>query len=96
MLICGKFVKLCSLCLMDNLVEHEFTVNKQFSIKNLKEKSLIELRWVQTICQHQKNPPKEVQITRDMLYYIKETSQKYKEDLCQQRQEKENERKSLK
>ena len=58
MLICGKFVKLCSLCLMDNLVEHEFTVNKQFSIKNLKEKSLIELRWVQTICQHQKNPPK--------------------------------------
>ena len=41
-------------------------------------------------------PPKEVQITRDMLYYIKETSQKYKEDLCQQWQEKENERKSLK
>ena len=39
--------------------------------------------------------PKEVQITRDMLHYIRDASQKYK-DLCQQRQEKENERKSLK
>ena len=38
--------------------------------------------------------PEEVQITRDMLHYIKGASRKYK-DLCQQRQEKENERKSL-
>ena len=40
--------------------------------------------------------PGEVQITRDMLHYVKDASQKYKEDLCQQRQEKENERKPLK
>ena len=40
--------------------------------------------------------PEEVQLTRDMLYYVKDATQKYKEDLCQQRQEKENERKSLK
>ena len=40
--------------------------------------------------------PKKVQITRDMLHYVKDASWKYKEVLCQQRQEKENERKSLK
>ena len=40
--------------------------------------------------------PEEVQITRDMLHYIKDASRKYKEDLCQKQQEKENERKSLK
>ena len=40
--------------------------------------------------------PEEVQITRDMLHYVKDATGKYKEDLCQQRQEKENERKSLK
>ena len=38
----------------------------------------------------------EVKITRDMLYYVKDVNWKYKEDLCQQRQEKENERKILK
>ena len=31
-----------------------------------------------------------------MLHYVKDASRKYKEDLCQQRQDKENERKSLK
>ena len=39
---------------------------------------------------------KEVHITRDMLHYVKDASQKYKEVLWQQRQEKENERNSLK
>ena len=38
----------------------------------------------------------EVQITRDVLHYVKDASRKNKEDLCQQRLEKENERKSLK
>ena len=38
----------------------------------------------------------EVKITRDMLYYVKDVNWKYKEDLCQHRQEKENERKLLK
>ena len=38
----------------------------------------------------------EVQITRDVLYYVKDVNWKYKEDLCQHRQEKENERKLLK
>ena len=40
--------------------------------------------------------PEKVQITRDMLHYVKEASRKYKKDLFQQRQEKQNERKSLK
>ena len=40
--------------------------------------------------------PEEVQITRDMLHYIKDASRKYRKDLCHQWQEKENERKSLK
>ena len=40
--------------------------------------------------------PEEVQITRDMLHYIKDAVWKYREDLCHQWQEKENERKSLK
>ena len=31
-----------------------------------------------------------------MLYYVKDVNWKYKEDLCQQQQEKENERKILK
>ena len=31
-----------------------------------------------------------------MLYYVKDINWKYKEDLCQHRQEKENERKLLK
>ena len=39
---------------------------------------------------------KEVHITRDMLHYVKDASQKYKEVPWQQRQEKENERNSLK
>ena len=38
----------------------------------------------------------EVQITRDMLHHVEDASRKYKEDLCQQRQEKDNRRKSLK
>ena len=38
----------------------------------------------------------EVQITRDMLHHVKDASRKYKEDLCQQRQGKDNQRKSLK
>ena len=38
----------------------------------------------------------EVQITRYMLHYVKDASRKHKEGLWQQRQEEENERKSLK
>ena len=40
--------------------------------------------------------PEEVQITSDMLHYVKDVSRKYKEDLCQQRQKKDYERKSPK
>ena len=39
---------------------------------------------------------KEVQMTRDTLHYVKDARLKYKEDLCQKRQEEENERNSLK
>ena len=73
-----------------------FTVNKQFSIKNLKEKSLIALPHVTDHMSASEETPKEVQITRDMLHYVKDASQKYKDSLCWQWQEKENERKSLK
>ena len=73
-------------------VEPGFMVNKQFSIENLKEKSLIALHQVRD----HMSASEEVQITREMLHYAKDASHKYKEDLCQQRQEKENERKSLK
>ena len=38
----------------------------------------------------------EVQITQEMLHYVKEASRKYKEELYQQPSEKENKRKSLK
>ena len=38
----------------------------------------------------------EVQITRYMLHFVKDVSRKHKEGLWQQRQEEENERKSLK
>ena len=73
-----------------------FTVNKQLSIENLTEKSLIALRRVADHMSTSEENPEEVQITRDMLHYVKDASRKYKEDLCQQRHEKENERKSLK
>ena len=39
---------------------------------------------------------KEVQMARDTLHYVKDARLKYKEDLCQKRQEEENERNSLK
>ena len=39
---------------------------------------------------------KEVQMTRDTFHYVKDARLKYKEDLCQKRQEEENERNSLK
>ena len=77
-------------------VECQFTINKQFSIENLKEKSLIALRRVTDHISASEEIPKEVQITRDMLHYFKDAKRKYKEELCQQRQEKENKRKSLK
>ena len=75
-------------------VERGFTLNKQFSIENLK--SLIALRRVTDHMSASEETPKDVQITRDMLHYVKDAIRKFKEDLCQQRQEKENERKSLK
>ena len=77
-------------------VEYWFTVNKQFSIDNLKEKSLFALCRVADHMSAWEETPKEVQVTRDMLHYVRDASQKYKEDLYQQWQEKENERKSLK
>ena len=77
-------------------VKRGFTVNKQFSIENLKEKSFIALRRVTDHMLASEETPVEVQITKYMLHYVKDASRKYKEDLCQQRQEKENERKSLK
>ena len=77
-------------------VERGFTVNKQLSIENLKEKSLIALRRVADHMSTSEETPEEVQITRDMFHYVKDASRKYKEDLYQQRHEKENERKSLK
>ena len=40
--------------------------------------------------------PWEVQITRDVLHYVKDARLKYKEDLSQTLQEEKNERKSLK
>ena len=39
-------------------MERGFTVNKQFSIENLREKSLIALCWVTDIRQHQRKLPK--------------------------------------
>ena len=77
-------------------VARGFTVEKQFSVKNLKEKSLITLRRVADHMSASEETPKEIQITTDMLHYVRDASRKYKEDLCQQRQEKENERKPLK
>ena len=77
-------------------VERGFTVNKQFSIENLKGKSLIRLCRVADSISASEETPEEVQITRDMSHYVKDVSRKHKEDLCQQRQEKEKERKSLK
>ena len=51
-------------------VERRFTVNKQFFIANLKEKPLIALRWVEEHMSASDKTPK-VQITRDMLHYVK-------------------------
>ena len=62
----------------------------------MREKSLIALGWVADHMSASEETSKEVQINRNMLHYVKDTSWKYKEDLCQQQQEKENERKSLK
>ena len=62
----------------------------------MKEKSFIALRRVADHTSASEETPEEVQITRDMLHYVKDASRKYKEDLCQQRQEKENDGKSLK
>ena len=69
-------------------VERGFAVNKQFSIENLKEKSLIALRRVANLMSASEEIPEDVQITRDMLHYVKDASRKYKENLCQQWQEK--------
>ena len=52
-------------------VERRFTVNKQFFIANLKEKPLTALRWVEEHMSASDKTPKEVQITRDMLHYVK-------------------------
>ena len=62
----------------------------------MNEKSLIALPWVANHKSAPEETPEEVQITRDMLHYIKDAVWKYREDLCHQWQEKENERKSLK
>ena len=59
-------------------VECGFTVNKQLSIENLKEKSLIALRWVADHMSASEETPEEVQITRDMSHYVKDASEKYK------------------
>ena len=59
-------------------VECGFTVNKQLSIENLKEKSLIALRWVADHMSASEEIPEEVQITRDMSHYVKDASEKYK------------------
>ena len=48
--------------------EHGFTINKQFSNKNLKEKSLIALCRVADHMSASEETPQEVQITRDMLH----------------------------
>ena len=79
-----------------DVVDSNVTAFKFHFIENLKEKCLIVLRWVADHMSASEEPPEEVQITRDMLHYVKYASRKCKEDLCQQRQEKENERKSLK
>ena len=78
--------------------ERGFTVNISLavSIENLKEKSLIALLRVADHVSTSEETAEEVKITRDMLYYVKDVNWKYKEDLCQQQQEKENERKILK
>ena len=73
-------------------VERVFMVNKQCSIENVQGKSLIVLRRVAHHISASEEIPEEFQITKDILHYVfKGASRKYKEDLCQQRQEKENE-----
>ena len=79
-----------------SFVERGFTVNKQFSIENLKEKSLITLPRLADHMSASEETTEEVQSTRNMLHYLKDASRKYKKDLYQQRQEKGNESKSLK
>ena len=59
-------------------VERGFTVNKQFSIENLNAKTLIALRRVADHMSASEETPEEVQITRDMLHYVKDASRKYK------------------
>ena len=85
MLICGKFVKVCkslsTLSHGQSSVERGLTVNKLFSIENLKEKSLIVQRRVADHMSASEETTEEVQITRDMLHYVKDASRKYKEDL---------------
>ena len=100
----GKsYADMCEVCkIMSTLshgqssVECGFMVNKQFSIENLEEKSLTALRRVADHMSASEETPEEVQITRGMLHYVEDASRIYKGDLCQQRQEKENETKSLK
>ena len=62
----------------------------------MKKKSLIALFWVADLMSASEKISKKVQMTRDTLHYVKDARLKYKEDLCQKRQEEENERNSLK
>ena len=59
-------------------VECGFAVNKQFSFEKLKRKSLIILRQVTNHMSASEETPKEVQITRDILHYVKDASWKCK------------------
>ena len=73
-------------------VEHRFTVNNQFFIVNLKEKPLIALRWAEEHVSTSVNPQRS---SNHYRYVALRQSRQSKVDLYQQRQEKENERKSL-
>ena len=64
-------------------VERGFTVNISLavSIENLKKKSLIAQLRVADHVSTSEETAEEVQITRDVLYHVKDVNWKYKEDL---------------
>lgn len=77
-------------------IERGFSVNKQLLVENLKERSLIALRRIEDHMTSCGESPHEMQITRDMLQHVKQANRRYKEELLNQRKEKENDQKSLK
>ena len=59
-------------------VERGFMVNTQFSIENVKGKSLIGLCRVADHMSASEETPEEVHVTKNMLHYVKDVNQKHK------------------